>query len=343
MPFLNDTSALPNQSTPLAFFTPDAAYQAAVANYCTAGALAVLIWDILDNTKADYRLMFRGKLHFSIPILAYIISRYAEFISKRIILPTALLTQIIVAAPTGNCIKFNTVVHAWCPVSICCSGLLFFLRLRAIYHRNRIVVAAFFVLWIGLIASSLFIPLGMSGGAIGSTLYCQYTSIAQSAYVGVVGPLVYDTLVFGAISWRLIHVGSVDMSCRETFHALFSRRGLPEFTDGILVDGQLYYLITMISGIVAVALLYAPSIPAPLRSMGTNPYLAIVNIMACRVFRSTMSGLIRGSQIPNGAVVMGPPHQMVFSVGLDEQASRDTELADVVPAHRINATKTSVR
>ncbi len=145
-------------------------------------------------------------------------------------------------APTGNCIQFNTVVHVWCPVSVSCSGLLFFLRLRAIYNRNRIFVTSFFVLWIALMGTALFVPIGISGGSIAATQYCQFTSFSHSSNAGVIGPLAYDTLVFAAISWRLIHVGSEDMCCRDIVHTLLSRKGLPAFTARILVDGQLYYL-----------------------------------------------------------------------------------------------------
>ena len=145
-------------------------------------------------------------------------------------------------APTGHCVQFNNVVHAWCPVSICCSALLFFLRLRAIYNRNQVVIVTFFVLWIGLIVAALFLPLGITGGPVGPTLYCQYTSFTQSSYAGIIGPLIYDTLVFAAISWRLMLVASVEMNCKSTVQILFSRKGLPAFTARILVDGQIYYL-----------------------------------------------------------------------------------------------------
>ena len=48
----------------------------------------------------------------------------------------------------------------------------------------------------------------------------------------------------------------------------------------------------MLAGIATVVLLYAPTVPLALRAMGINPYLAIVNIMACRVFTRTRAGLI---------------------------------------------------
>ena len=61
----------------------------------------------------------------------------------------------------------------------------------------------------------------------------------------------------------------------------------------------------MIFGIATVALVYAPTVPVPLRSIGINPYLAVVNIMACRVFRETKAGLIRESEISTSVMREG--------------------------------------
>ncbi len=50
----------------------------------------------------------------------------------------------------------------------------------------------------------------------------------------------------------------------------------------------------MIAGTVTIALVYMPAVPIFLRALGINPYLAIVNIMACRVFRKTRDGVDQG-------------------------------------------------
>ena len=59
----------------------------------------------------------------------------------------------------------------------------------------------------------------------------------------------------------------------------------------------------MIAGIVNAALVYAPAVPSPLKGLAINPSLAIINIMACRVFRNTRAGSIRESQISTSVVV----------------------------------------
>ena len=145
-------------------------------------------------------------------------------------------------APTGSCVVFDNAVHAWCPITIGFSAFLFFLRLRAIYNRNKIVEAIFFTLWLGLLVATIFVPIGIVGGAIGSTLYCQDAKFALYVTAGQIAPLVYDTLVFIAISWRLSRVAYEEMGIKGNLKAMIFGEGLPAFTKSLLVDGQLYYL-----------------------------------------------------------------------------------------------------
>lgn len=136
-------------------------------------------------------------------------------------------------------------MDVWYPVSLGCSALLFFFRVSAIYDRNRLVVAFFFVLWLGLLACTLFIPIGVLGTTIGGTKYCQDADVPSSAYAAIIAPLVHDTLVFIAISWRLTrnaHIDSDSGKLSEGFKVAIFGKYLPQFTRGLLLDGQRYYL-----------------------------------------------------------------------------------------------------
>lgn len=129
------------------------------------------------------------------------------------------------------------------------TGFLFFIRLKAIYNRNRAVIAAFFVLWLGLAVGGIFIVVGVKGGPSGATQYCQDVSVKHFVFYGEVAPLVFDTLVFLAISWRLSRVASIDEKRR--FESMFLGTNLPAFTKSLLQDGQIYYLCvqSVVSGI----------------------------------------------------------------------------------------------
>lgn len=137
-------------------------------------------------------------------------------------------------------------VNAFCPTfSAVPTALLFFFRLRAVYNRNRRVVAAFFIMWLGLVVSAVFIPLGLVGRAIGPTAYCEEILAVDNNTVAIVQtvPLVYDTLVFFAISWRLAQVAYIaPKGTRASLRTIALGTNLPAFSRSLLIDGQGYYL-----------------------------------------------------------------------------------------------------
>lgn len=150
------------------------------------------------------------------------------------------------AAPVGHCALVSNVAFGWCPLSIAGTGLLFFLRLRAIYNRNRLVVSVFFILWLALLASAINLPFGFKGAAVKGTSFCMYAYVSRLAFYSRIAPLVFDTLVFIAISWRLSRIGTLSEPSegvgRNTLNAMVFGTNLPAFSRGLLTDGQIYYL-----------------------------------------------------------------------------------------------------
>ena len=104
-------------------------------------------------------------------------------------------------------------------------------------------MATFFVLWLGLLAATILIPLNVVGGTIGPLNYCEDAFVSNTVSIVQLTPLVYDTLVFIAISWRLCRIASIEPAGpRETFQVMLFGKHLPTFAKSILLDGQLYYL-----------------------------------------------------------------------------------------------------
>lgn len=143
--------------------------------------------------------------------------------------------------PAGHCLLFEAIGTSIYSIALSCTGLLFFIRLRAIYIRNKLVVLSFFVLWLGLIACTLLLPIEARGGHIGDTKYCIDANVPRSAYASVLAPLIHDTLVFAAISYRLGQ-NSYKETLPGVLKAAISGKYLPKFTKGLLHDGQRYYL-----------------------------------------------------------------------------------------------------
>ncbi|KJA18070.1 hypothetical protein HYPSUDRAFT_145589 [Hypholoma sublateritium FD-334 SS-4] len=282
-----------NPNTPLAFLTPEQAYQTSVSTYVLVGSLGVLLWDFLDNISDDFSIVFRSP--FKLSTAAFIGSRLGS-------LGYVIGADIFATAPTGNCVHFETIDDVFYPISLSCSALLFFFRLRAIYNRNRIVVFCFFILWCGLLTCTIFIPAGILGGTIGPTKYCVDEDVPNSAYAAIIAPLVHDTLVFIAISWRLVLNARIEGDLKQNFQVAMFGKYLPAFSKGLLLDGQRYYLITLISNMVTVIMVFDTSVPIPLRSMCATPNLVLTNIMACRVYRRTKAGLFREVEVSTTAL-----------------------------------------
>ncbi len=161
-------------------------------------------------------------------------------------------TQHILGVPSRNCLLLGTVVAACSSVAYSCTTLLFFLRLRAIYNRNRIIVSTFFALWLAFPALSIYLPYVINMQTdltllqnLEATTYCpiQVFYAQKLVFYTQLATLTYDTLVFIAISWRLCRISVVKpRGPQESLKLVFFGKYLPTFTKSIYRDGQVYYL-----------------------------------------------------------------------------------------------------
>jgi hypothetical protein len=117
--------------------------------------------------------------------------------------------------------------------------LLFFLRARAIYNRNTILVFFLFLMWLSVLGTAAIVPIIATTANIGTTDYCIDVAVKSYASAATITPLVHDTIIFLAISLRLFGNSHVT---RRNFKAFVTGEYLPQFSKAILKDGQLYYL-----------------------------------------------------------------------------------------------------
>ena len=87
-----------------------------------------------------------------------------------------------------------------------------------------------------------FIPAEILGGTIGPTMYCVDADVPPSAYAAIIAPLVHDTLVFIAISYRLVQNARIEGDIKQNFQIAMFGKYLPAFSRALLLDGQRYYL-----------------------------------------------------------------------------------------------------
>ncbi|KAJ7128690.1 hypothetical protein C8R44DRAFT_873383 [Mycena epipterygia] len=127
----------------------------------------------------------------------------------------------------------------------------------------------------------MVIPFVTGGINIGPTPYClQVASLAPYAGAAVITPTIFDTAVFLAISYRLIGNTYVDYSRMEKVRAFLSGAYLPSFSRSLLVDGQVYYMIVVISNVATCALIWAPGINTGYRAVLAIPNITITSVMA---------------------------------------------------------------
>ncbi|EED79147.1 predicted protein, partial [Postia placenta Mad-698-R] len=266
-----------NPFTPLAYVPPDLAQEIEIARYILAGATGAFVWDILSNVKDEYKVIF--KTQFSLPTGVYILSRVASFVF-------VFVSTLWKTSPVDHCNAFEKFVTSCLLVSTSTTSLLFFLRIRAIFRNNKPVVIAFFILWLGVLGGSMTVPFALVGENLGPTKYCADAVAKPFAGSIIIVPMIHDTIVFLAISTRLIMNSRRETTLQGQLRMFFSGRYLPTISAVLLKDGQLYYVITVLSNTIVVIFFFLQYLPVGYRTMLVMPNTFLTNTMACRIFRN---------------------------------------------------------
>ncbi|KAJ6533976.1 hypothetical protein DFH09DRAFT_1043572 [Mycena vulgaris] len=251
-----------------------------VSAYVFVGCTAVFIWDILNNLRNDYMLLFKQRFH--VVSVAYVVSRLASLVY-------VLGFTIFATYPIQACNTAYAAFNSFYPLGVSASAFLFLFRVRAIYGSDRLITAIFGFLWLAVLGSSLTIPFGGSAIGLGDPSECVV--VRSEGYLGSAGIIqtVYDTLIFFAISYRLVSNfrRSEEATRGEQFRAFFSGADLPAFSKALFTDGQMYYMITVVTNGVAILLVYLPNVSPVYHGVMVIPSVTLTSLMACRVYRTT--------------------------------------------------------
>ncbi|KAF7369897.1 hypothetical protein MSAN_00619200 [Mycena sanguinolenta] len=281
---------------------PELERQLQVGSSVIVGATAVFIWDILHSLSEDYHILF--KLNFQASAAVYLVSRIASLVYT-------LGFTLFSTYPLPNCQAALVAFNAFYPLSSASTSLLFFFRVRAIYARRPLITYIFGFLWLCMLAGALTVPMGSSATTVGHT--CIITQLAPYMGANGVGMTVFDTSVFLAISYGLLSNGRAEQTPAERVRTAFAfgRANLYAFSESLLRDGQKYYLITVFTNTLTIAMIYAPGVAPIYRGMGSIPNVAVTNIMASRVFRNVKMRYVRDGPINR---IILDPHDMRLSL-----------------------------
>ncbi|KAF8171183.1 hypothetical protein K438DRAFT_1982173 [Mycena galopus ATCC 62051] len=287
-----------------------------IVAYVFAGSTAVLVWDILNNLGNDYSLLFKHKMSPS--TAAYVVSRIASLVYT---LGFTLFTTYPLSACNTAFIAFNSFYS----IAVSSSAFLFFWRVRAIYGASRVVTVIFGVLWLAVLATSITVPVGGRATSVGDPPQCV-TLARHGAYAGSSGITItiHDTIVFFAISYRLIaNFGHAQQTRGDQVRELFTGTNLPAFSKSLFTDGQMYYMVTVVSNIVTTVLVYVRLSSSLYHGLLVIPNVTLTSMMACRVYRNTVLGRTRigGERLSLPTLVSGHQSMQISGVHFTPQLS----------------------
>ncbi|KAF7335929.1 hypothetical protein MSAN_02306200 [Mycena sanguinolenta] len=137
--------------------------------------------------------------------------------------------------------------------------MLFYLRVTAVWHPNKIIYVVFSILLIGVPSASITAPLGVRSAHIGPTMQCITTSVPGNIEVAAIIPLINDTAIFLAITYRILENTVADSPVRGRLSVFFGgATGLSALSRALLQSGQHFYLVAVAANL---TLLIAVKLP----------------------------------------------------------------------------------
>ena len=202
------------------------------------------------------------------------------------------------------------------------TSLLFFFRTRAIFQGNHWVTAFFAGLWLAVLGGCLaliveaFKPVMVNTDS-NTIEICLDSGFNPFVAAATIIPLINDTLVFLAITWRLSRNSYIPgpYTLKSRIRFLIFGDYLPVFSKVLFRDGQAYYLLVLFltriyvlinawithkvflflsnrtiitMNIISVIMLFYPSNSDILRTIFVVPNVVVMNVMAGRAFKNTI-------------------------------------------------------
>ena len=139
-----------------------------------------------------------------------------------------------------NCQAAAQIAAWFAAFAIPLNASLFLLRIIGVFYDMCYVRVAFTLLWIGTLGS-FAAPFALVGTNVGPTNQCIVNSVERSASTGFFASMFYDTMVFLAISIRLLLDNPADGWVAKA-KLFISTEKMGYLSQALLQTGQVYYL-----------------------------------------------------------------------------------------------------
>lgn len=150
-------------------------------------------------------------------------------------------------------------------VMICTSALLFFLRVRAIFFASRAASVYFFLLWLAVLGSCARVSSVMHASTESNSVstkfnaphkdlssqrgtlhFCELRQMEVACLSCNISALVFDTIVFIALSWRILHFCAEDDAWSIRWRYFIGKLRLPYISESVLRGSQIYYMYVLL-------------------------------------------------------------------------------------------------
>ena len=118
---------------------------------------------------------------------------------------------------------------------------IFFVRLSAVYSRDKWVIIFFASCCIAILGIFIFDTTAGLSQPVGDNPQYACFSVIHINALGYIATATYDTLVYTAISWRLASFG-MSNHWKSRVKAFITGIGLSGLSKILLQNGQVYYL-----------------------------------------------------------------------------------------------------
>ncbi|KAH7888390.1 hypothetical protein F5I97DRAFT_1803192 [Phlebopus sp. FC_14] len=269
-----------NPGVYLNYLSPQTAAEYEVFRNVHIATLGAYIWDMLSSSSQEFKMMRTTGSRVTVNFVAYWIARYVLFL----LVDPLFTIQHEEPGPMTHCQGHILGVDTTYILAGAASSFMFLRRVQAVFFKNRVVRWCFAVLWIANVIIGCIMPMGTTASEIANTKHCIVTGEPSYIAAGCISSLVYDSLVFLAVSYKVNTSYSLDRNPLN-WKTFFSRPRSPRLSKSIMQGGQQYYLASVFANIIASLLLLIQTVPLAYRILLMLPVLALTTSMACRVFR----------------------------------------------------------
>ncbi|TCD70101.1 hypothetical protein EIP91_004830 [Steccherinum ochraceum] len=235
------------------------------------------------------------------PLITHYCSRLATF-------AFIILGVVLGSVPIENCAAIKDAIGVFFVISHVSTSLLFLHRVRAVFFRERLIVAFFVILWLAVVGTSIVVPITVTVGYMDEMKFCNLEFETHFPPLIVLWTAsVFYGLVFLCTSWRLVknmNMMSDDESKRALWwmriKSIFRGDNLPRVTNEIVKGGRKYYLHTMALDILVVSVVsdgFSNFSYAGIMFTMIYIEVAFKNTFACRIFRDTLLEILQGDQM----------------------------------------------